>query len=104
VPGILDFAKLRLANDLQLSDNFVTGESHCKVPEGDCILRESRDPWARAARKQGGPCSLHDDNLHIPFAPQHVDAHVVGVAQQQQIDRAPSQFQVVNSQFAQQGR
>jgi hypothetical protein len=44
---------------------------------------------------------LHDDNLNIPFTPQHVDAHVVRVTDEQQINRGPGQFQVVNSQFAQ---
>ncbi len=40
---------------------------------------------------------LHDDNFNVPFSPQHVNAHIVGVTDEQQINRGPDQSKVVNS-------
>ncbi len=57
VPTILDFANLRLTNDLRRSDVFRRRENPCKLPEEDCILREScngyRKPTMVTSAKSG---------------------------------------------------
>ena len=57
----------------------------------------------RSPRRNRADRLLHDGNLNFPFS-LHIDAHVVGVTEEQQVNRGPGHFQVVTSQFAQRGR
>ena len=60
---------------------------------------------ASALHKAAGMArSFHHRDLDVPFAAQDVDAHVVLVADEQQIDGRPGHLQVVNPQLAQGGR
>jgi hypothetical protein len=57
-----------------------------------------------AATRASMAWSRHHYDLDVPVAAQHGDAHVVLVADQQQIDGRPGHCEVVNPQLAQRGR
>jgi hypothetical protein len=40
--------------------------------------------------------SLHHQDLDVPVTAQHIDAHILLVADQEQIDGRPSHLEIVN--------
>jgi len=46
--------------------------------------------WTGWETGEGAKRSLDDQNLHLTGAPQHVDADIIVVADEQEIDRPPA--------------
>ncbi len=85
----------------------VRGTKDHDISARDEAAARSWSPLARhhsirrsVASNHLGLQSFGNDDLHFPFSPQHVDAYVLIVANEQQINRRISYGQIVNPQFA----
>ena len=54
-----------------------------------------------AAKQTNAARSLHHQDLDVPVTAQHIDAHVLLMADQEQIDGRPSHLEIVNPQLTQ---
>src|SRR6266511_853037 len=52
-----------------------------------------------AAKQTNAARSLHHQALDVPVTAQHIDAHVLLMAHQEQIDGRPSHLEIVNPQL-----